>query len=457
MYQFSPSILRAYDIRGVVGKTLGEADARAVGQSVGTMIRRAGGRTVATGRDGRASSKGLQAALNKGLMAAGLTVLDTGLIHTPGLYFAVHHLDAGGGVMVTGSHNPPEFNGFKMMVGRATLHGEAIQVLGHMAAEGDWEEGTGTREEHSVLDAYIDRLCEELPGRAFNIAWDAGNGAAGPAVRALAARMPGRQKTLYTDVDGRFPNHHPDPTVESNLDDLKQAVTHYGMDAGFAFDGDGDRVGVVDENGRVVWADQMMALMAAPVLARLPGAPIIADVKSSQILFDEIARLGGKPVMRAAGHSLIKAAMEEMNAPMAGEMSAHIFFSDRFYGFDDGLYAALRLLNALEEARLSLAEAVDHLPKACNTPEIRFDCSDERKFDVVAEVAGRLALAGAEVNTRDGVRIRRGNGWWLLRASNTQPALVVRIEAADEAGLERLRGEVRDALAESGVEAPADL
>jgi phosphomannomutase len=455
-HSFDPTAIREYDIRGIVGRTLSAEDAYAVGRGFGTVVRRKGGRQVAAGYDGRLSSPELEAALVEGLRDCGLDVWRVGRGPTPMLYFGVRSLEADGGVMVTGSHNPPEYNGFKMMLGKGAFYGQAIREIGEIAAAGDYANGAkGAVEDRPRLSAYVDRLVQDYRGdRPLTVVWDAGNGAAGEAMAALAKRLPGRHLLLFSEIDGRFPNHHPDPTVPENLADLQARVAREKADLGIAFDGDGDRIGVVDGEGRILWGDQLLVLFARDVLAGKPGATVIADVKASQVLFDEIAKAGGQPLMWRTGHSLIKAKMAETGAPLAGEMSGHIFFADRYYGFDDALYAAVRLLGIVSRAKESLAAMRDALPKAVNTPELRFACSEERKFAVVEEVADRLRRAGAEMNDIDGVRVRTADGWWLLRASNTQDVLVARCEAPDERGLERLKGALAAELAASGIEPP---
>ena len=454
-YRFHPTLLREYDVRGIVGETLGPSDARALGRAFGTVVAGEGGRRLCVGYDGRLSSPELEAALVEGLVATGMTVERVGLGPTPMLYYAVHARDADGAVMVTGSHNPPAYNGFKMVLGKRAVYGEAIQRLGAIAAAGDFASGAGEAVERPVFDDYVARLVEGFRGgRALHVAWDPGNGAAGPAVRALTERLPGRHVILNDAIDGTFPNHHPDPTVLDNLVQLGDTVRDQGCDLGFAFDGDGDRIGVLDDRGRVLWGDQLVALLARDVLAERPGATIIADVKASQTLFDEIARLGGRPLMWKTGHSLIKSKMAEEGAPLAGEMSGHIFLADRYYGFDDALYVAVRVLEWAARSESSLAAFRDGLPQVVNTPEIRFDCPEERKFAIVDEVRSRLAAAGAEVIGIDGVRVATPDGWWLLRASNTQAVLVARCEARDEAGLARLKAQLADQLAASGLALP---
>jgi len=456
-HKFDPNILREYDIRGVVGREVHAADARAIGRSFGTMVRRNGGKRVALGYDGRLSSPELAAALTEGLTAAGIDVLSVGMVSTPMLYFSVYHLDTDAGLQITGSHNPPDYNGFKMMMGKKSFFGEDIQKLGAIAAKGDWEVGQGKVENKDVLAAYAERLLRDVkPGKKLKVAWDTGNGAVGVSIRSVVDKLPGEHFVLNETVDGHFPAHHPDPTVPKNLEQLMAEVKKRGCDLGIAFDGDGDRIGAIDGKGRVLWGDQLLVLWSRDVLKTHPGATIIADVKASQVLFDEIAKAGGNPMMFKTGHSLIKSKMAEIKSPMAGEMSGHIFFADTFYGFDDALYCGLRLLNIVATSKESLADMRDGLPQPINTPELRFDCADERKFGVVEEVKARLKKAGAKFSDIDGVRVSTKDGWWLLRASNTQPVLVARCEAADQAGLDRLMVELKAALSASGVTLPDD-
>ncbi|MEQ8228645.1 MAG: phosphomannomutase/phosphoglucomutase [Rhodospirillales bacterium] len=455
-HRFDPSILREYDIRGTVGTTLGADDFFAIGRAFGTVLARDGGKSAATGYDGRLSSPELEAALSQGLRAAGIDVVRVGRGPTPMLYFATHHLNTDAGLMVTGSHNPPEFNGVKMVKQGKSFFGADIRQLGEMAAAGDYAAGNGAETSEDILDAYVARLLQDVDGaKPLTIAWDAGNGAAGDALVKLVAGLPGRHVLLNEVIDGTFPAHHPDPTVEKNLAQLKDAVRAEACDLGIAFDGDGDRIGIIDGRGRVLWGDQLLAILARDVLAANPGATIIADVKTSQVFFDEITRMGGKPMMWKTGHSHIKSKMAEIGAPLAGEMSAHIFFKDRYYGYDDALYAAVRLLNVLNATGATLADLLDAMPKTVSTPEIRFDCADARKFTVVEEVRARLDQeTGIDVHGMDGVRVQSVDGWWLLRASNTQPVLVARCEAADEAGLARLKAALARQLEQSGLHAP---
>ncbi len=454
-HSFDPTILREYDIRGIYDKTLTVADARAVGRAFGTRVKRNGGKKVTVGRDGRLSSPMLGPALIDGLRACGLDVIDIGIVSTPMLYFSVYHFDTDGGVMITGSHNPGDYNGFKMMLGKKAFFGEDIKNLGVIAAGGDVESGQGGLVERPVLDAYVERVLRDYDGtKNLSVVWDIGNGVVGVNIAQVLAKLPGKHFVLNEKVDGTFPAHHPDPTVAENLAQLQEAVLAEKADLGIAFDGDGDRIGVIDNKGRILWGDQFLVFLARDVLKSRPGATIIADVKASQVLFDEVKKAGGVPVMWKTGHSLIKTKMAETHSPLAGEMSGHVFFADKFYGFDDALYAGIRLLGIVSRSSQTLAELRDGLPNAINTPELRFDVDEARKFKIVDEVKARLQKSGADVSTVDGVRVNTKDGWWLLRASNTQAVLVARAEAGDEAGLGRLKGELRAALAASGVALP---
>ncbi len=451
-HRFDPTSLREYDIRGIVGKTLGTADANAIGRGFATRVRRVGGTRVAVGYDGRTSSPELEAALVAGLTAGGVDVVRTGMGPTPQLYYAEAILEVDGGIQITGSHNPAEYNGFKMVLQHKPFFGADIQDLAKLAEEGDWEEGEGTVSEVDLVDDYVGRLLAGYAGGAYKIGWDAGNGASGPVIEKLTKLLPGEHHLLYTEVDGNFPNHHPDPTEEKNLADLKKLVAEKGLDFGLAFDGDGDRIGAIDGEGRVIWGDQLLSILAVPVLKELPGATIIADVKASQMLYDRIAELGGQPLMWKTGHSLIKTKMRETDSPLAGEMSGHIFFAHEYYGFDDAQYAAVRLIRAVHMIGKSMTEIRGAMPALVNTPEMRFQVDESRKFAVVEEVLTRLEAEGADVDRTDGARVNTPDGWWLLRASNTQDVLVARAEAKDEAALERLLAMIDAQLAASGLE-----
>ncbi len=384
-------------------------------------------------------------------------VLRVGRGPTPLLYFAATTLETDGAVMVTGSHNPPDYNGFKMMLGKAAFFGADIQTLGRLAAAGDVvAQAPGTDAAVDVSDAYVDRLVQDWDGgdRRLRVVWDCANGAAGEVLETLLKKLPGEHTVLNPVIDGRFPAHHPDPTIAKNQEQLIAAVKAAGADLGIGFDGDADRVGAVDDAGGMLLGDQLMVVLARDVLRTHPGATIIADVKASQVLYDEIAKAGGDPMMFKTGHSLIKAKMAEIRSPFAGEMSGHIFYADRWYGFDDALYVAVRLMGIVARMHTPLSTVVDALPKVVNTPELRFDCDDTRKFAVVMEVAARLRAAKAAVNDIDGVRVLTDDGWWLLRASNTQAVLVARAEARDEAGLDRLKAALTEQLEASGLDAP---
>lgn len=462
-HRFDPAILRDYDIRGAVGEGLDEADAHAVGRSFATVLKRAGGHRVVVGRDGRTSSPRLEAALVNGLRESGVDAVRIGLSATPMLYFAEASApDVQGGIQVTGSHNPANHNGFKMVLGGRPFFGDDIQRLGQIAAAGDWFDGKGREECRDVLAAYVDRLIAGLSGighdrlAAFRIGWDTGNGAAGPAVELLTQKLPGEHHLLFTSVDGTFPNHHPDPTVEANLADLKDLVAAKQLDFGVAFDGDADRIGVIDAKGQVIWGDQLIMIFARDLLARVPGATVIADVKASAVLFDLVSRLGGRPVMWKSGHSQIKSKMKETGALLAGEMSGHLFFGHEWFGFDDALYAAIQLMAASVRLDRSVTALHQELPQVVNTPELRFAAPEERKFAAIDEIAARLDAEGADFTALDGVRVTTADGWWLLRASNTQAALVARAESATAAGLQRLLGQIDEQLARSGLHRQAD-
>ncbi|MBC7907773.1 MAG: phosphomannomutase/phosphoglucomutase [Rhodospirillaceae bacterium] len=456
-HSFHPTILREYDIRGIVGETLFAQDAFAIGKAFGTRVKRAGGSIVCVGWDGRLSSPDLAAAVVDGVTSTGCSVRKVGRGPTPMLYYAAKVRDADGGIMITGSHNPPNHNGFKMVLGGKPFFGPDIKDLGRMAAEGDWVAGQGSAQDDPIAEEYTDRLLADYDGgeRALKVVWDCGNGAAGEIVQALTKRLPGTHTVLFGDIDGNFPNHHPDPTEPHNLRHLIDEVLLSHAHVGLAFDGDGDRIGIVDGEGRILYGDQILVILAEDLLKSRPGSTIIADVKASKVFFDEVARMGGHPLMGRTGHSLIKTQMAETGAPLAGEMSGHIFFADRYYGYDDALYAAIRLLGIIARwDRQTVAQRKDRLPHMVNTPEMRFDCAEERKFQVVAEVRQRLADSGAKVNAIDGVRVDTDDGWWLLRASNTQAVLVARCEAANSEGLKRLRATLEGQLTASGVALP---
>lgn len=456
---FDPSIFREYDIRGVVGETLSVSDAGALGRAFGTLVGRGGGTSVCVGHDGRLSSPALEAALVAGLRSAGIEVRRVGCGPTPMLYYATLTTHATAGVMVTGSHNPPSHNGFKMVLGNRSLTLPEMDELARIAATGDFlEREGGTVNDLAIAENYVARLARDADiGRELTVVWDAGNGATGDVMTALCRILPGEHVLLNAAIDGRFPAHHPDPSDPGNLEQLIAEVRRARADLGIAFDADGDRIGVVDGHGRILWGDQILMLLAQGVLAANPGALVLADVKSSQALFDHVAALGGRAEMCRTGHSTIKARMAESGALLAGEMSGHIFFADRYLGYDDALYAAVRLLSGIASWRdQTLAEWLNGLPRLLSTPELRIPCPGERRYAIVDEIRKRLIERGDEPVTIDGVRVTTEDGWWLLRASNTLGVLVARCESNSIPGLNRLYAALRQELALSGLDIPGN-
>lgn len=454
-HKFHASILREYDIRGIVGDTLFSVDAEVIGRAFGTLMTKNGDKTVAVGFDGRATSPDLEKALVKGLLSTGVDVIRVGMGPSPMLYFATYELATRNGIMITGSHNPPDHNGFKMILNSKPFYGQDIQAMGTRCSAGNFEIGAGNVSEHPLMDRYVARLLEDYQNPSdLTVVWDCGNGVTGEALRKVVKELPGRHVLLFDENDSNFPNHHPDPTVAENLQDLIKTVKGINADLGIAFDGDGDRIGVVDSRGNIIWGDQLLAILSREVLKEHPGASIIADVKASKALFDEIDNLGGKPVMWKTGHSLIKIKMAELSAPLSGEMSGHIFYNDHFYGYDDALYVGLRLLNLLGMSEKGLDDLFDALPKMINTPELRFPCADEEKFDAVEVIKRQLLESGAEFSDIDGVRVSVFGGWWLLRASNTQAVLVARCEAADDNTLEKVKADLERNLRQANISFP---
>lgn len=448
------SIFRAYDIRGIIGKTLFPQDAFAIGKAFASyvIVKKGKNPKIAVGYDGRHSSPELKENLIKGIISIGAEALDVGIGPTPMLYFAVRKHELSGGVMITGSHNPPEYNGFKFMCGKEALFGDDIQELGRIIEKGGFLRGDGKSGKLSVFTDFVDVLAAAYAGKKeLKIAWDAGNGAAGEVMQALTKKLPGKHILLNEKIDGNFPAHHPDPSEYKNLIQLIYAVKKEKCDIGIAFDGDGDRVGAVDNHGRMILNDHMMMMFAEDVLKTNPGATIIADVKASQSLFDRVEKLGGKPIIWKTGHSFIKQKMVETKAKFAGEMSGHIFFADRYYGYDDGIYAAVRLLNIIADSDKSSSGIIDDLPSAVNTPEMRIEVPEERKFVVIEEVKERLKKSGVRFSDIDGVRVMTADGWWVLRASNTQAALSARCEAKDESALTGIKNELEMQLKLSGI------
>ncbi|MBF0621483.1 MAG: phosphomannomutase/phosphoglucomutase [Magnetococcales bacterium] len=460
MSDINPYSFREYDIRGIAGKDLTESVVERLGLAFAAHVRSESGLQnpiVVTGRDGRASSPGLSKALGRGLSRGGAQVIHVGLGPTPQLYFANHHFDAHAGIMITGSHNPPDYNGLKMVRAYKPVFGAEIQAIKERIIAEDYADvdGGSTRTE-DILEIYLARLVEDYkPGRPVKAILDCGNGAAGVVAQKLLDRLENvTGEVLFGEVDGTFPNHHPDPTIPENLVDLKQRMKETNADVGIAFDGDGDRIGALDETGQIIWGDRLMILFSRAILAEKPGVAIIGDVKCSQQLFDAITEAGGESIMWKTGHSLVKAKMRESGAAMAGEMSGHLFFADRYYGFDDALYAAVRLVELLGAGENALSSRLADLPEIYSTPELRIECPDDKKFQVMARVVEGQRAAGSDLSDIDGVRVKIGTGWWLMRVSNTQPALVVRAESDSREQLHEIVDGVAKILDAEGVAFP---
>ncbi len=447
----SPYIFREYDIRGKVGEDLTEEVVKEIGKAYGTMVKRKGGKKVVCGRDGRVSSPMLQKAVIEGILSTGIDVINIGMCPTPVMYFSLFTLEENidGGIQVTGSHNPPEFNGLKICIGKETLFGPQIQEIRKMVEEEDFEKGTGKIEEKEVLEDYMNYVCENVKlERSLKVAVDPGNGVCALTAPEIFKRLGCEVECLFCEVDGNFPNHFPDPVVPDNLKLLKETVVSKGFDVGFGYDGDGDRIGVIDEKGNIIWGDQLLLIFAMDIIKKHKGAKIIGEVKCSRVLYETVAKLGGVPIMWKTGHSLIKNKMKEEKALLAGEMSGHIFFADRWFGFDDGVYASVRLAEILSRDEKPLSEYLKNIPKMYSTPEIRQECPDEIKFKVVAKLVERFKKEGLNVIDVDGARIEFKEGWALVRASNTQPVLVLRFEAETEEFLQKLQEKVYKALEE---------
>ena len=443
----NPTIFREYDIRGVAETDLHSEGITDLGQAVGTYVQNQTGRKqVNLARDCRLSSPRLRDAFCAGLKQSGCEVTDIGIVPTPLLYYSVLRLKAAAGIMITGSHNPREYNGFKIMVGESTIHGEDIQTLRHILETRALLTGGGSEREHDIVTPYVDEITSKFDfSRRVKLVFDGGNGVGGPVFARMVERLNVQARGLFLEMDGSFPNHDPDPTQPKNLSHLIQAVRAEPVDLGIAFDGDSDRIGAVDETGEVIYGDMLLLLYGREILTRKPGATVIGEVKCSQILYDQLRQAGGKPVMWKTGHSLIKAKMKETHAELAGEMSGHMFFADGYYGFDDALYAACRLIEIVSKSGEPLSAQLAGIPKMVSTPELRLDCPDETKFAVVAAVR-RHFQALYEVNDVDGARIKFAQGWGLLRASNTQPVLVMRFEAETEELLRKYQEEVEAAV-----------
>lgn len=455
--KINPHIYREYDIRGVVEKDLTPEIVRRLGMGFGTYMARLGKRSLVVGRDGRLSSNAFREALIEGLLSTGCDVVDIGVCPTPVYYFSLFHLDRDGGMMVTGSHNPPEFNGFKVSVGKSTIFGEEIQRLGRLVEAGDFVSGKGKLSEYAIIPAYQDYLKKNIRlSKGLKVVIDAGNGTGGVVAAPLLRDLGCEVEELYCDIDGRFPNHFPDPTIVENLKDLIKRVLKTGAEVGIGYDGDADRIGVVDDQGRIIWGDQLMILFSREILKEQKGATFVAEVKCSQTLFDDIEKHGGRPIMWKTGHSLIKEKMKEEKAALGGEMSGHIFFAHRYFGYDDAIYASCRLLELLSNTDKKLSSLLSDVPKTHITPEIRVPCPDDIKFKVVEKVREDLKGTYPIIDV-DGVRVKFDDGWGLLRASNTQPVLVLRFEALTEGRLLEIKslveGKVKKAIVELGGQA----
>jgi phosphomannomutase/phosphoglucomutase len=443
---FKPTIFREYDIRGAADVELLDDDVEQLGRAFGTYLQRHQGKRISLGRDTRLSSPRLRDALMRGLKASGCDVIDIGVVPTPVLYYSVFHLKTNGAVMITGSHNPSEFNGFKTVCGASTIHGAAIQEIRRMIDSGDLATGEGTESTADVVTPYVAEVSAQfLFPRRIRVVFDAGNGTGGPVMHRILERLNVDATEMFFEMDGRFPNHHPDPTVPENLQALVEKVRESKADLGIAFDGDTDRIGAVDDRGTIVWGDQLMIIYGREILTRKPGATFIGEVKCSQLMYDDLKARGGNPVMWKTGHSLIKAKMKETHAELAGEMSGHIFFADRWYGFDDALYSACRLMEIVADSGRPLSHLLADLPATVVTPEIRFECPDELKFAVVSQAIAVLR-ARHQTEDVDGVRVLFPHGWGLVRASNTQPVLVMRFEATTPELLQEYRREIEDVV-----------
>jgi phosphomannomutase/phosphoglucomutase len=447
-------IFREYDIRGITGTELTPDVARVVGRAFAALLQERGVKgSVAVGRDNRPSGDGLHDALIAGLIESGIAVVDIGVVPTPVAYWTQHNLDVVAGIQITGSHNPPEYNGFKLGIGKASIYGNDIQRIYQLAVAGIFPEGKGSRRDEAVIDRYIDDVVGRIGkiSRPLRIAVDAGNGVGGLVAPKLFAKLGVEVTCMFCESDGTFPNHHADPTVPENLEDLINEMYKGGYDFGVAFDGDADRIGVIQRNGDIIWGDYLLLLYARDVLARMKNAPIIFDVKCSQALPDAIQKAGGIPVMWKTGHSLIEEKMHEMHAPLAGEMSGHMYFDEGWYGFDDALYGAARLLKIVADSGRSLHELLADVPRFVSTPEIRVTCSDDKKFGIVSDAVKYFSAKYTTIDV-DGVRIQYPDGWGLIRASNTQPVIVLRFEARTRDQLDAIRAEIEGWLTQHGVQ-----
>jgi phosphomannomutase / phosphoglucomutase len=448
----NPNIFREYDIRGRVPKELNRETAYMLGQCFGAYYQSFGAKRISLGQDCRLSSPELQQGVMEGMMDTGIHVVEVGMVPTPLLYFSLHHSDVDGGIQITGSHNPPEYNGFKICLGKTTIYGEEIQKLRRIGERGSFPNGKGSVEATEVIQPYHEEILKRIRcGKVERkVVLDAGNGVAGLVAPELYDRMGIKVEKLFCEPDGRFPNHHPDPTLPQNLKHLIQKVSDTSADLGIAFDGDADRIGVVDRRGKIIWGDQLMIIFSRDLLKRHPGAKIIGEVKCSQVLYDDIRKNGGVPIMWKTGHSLIKGKMKEEGALLAGEMSGHLFFGERYFGYDDAIYAGARLLEILTTENKELEELLAGVPTLVSTPEIRMDCPDDRKFQIVADLASEFKKEYQVIDV-DGARVVFNGGWGLIRASNTQPVLVLRFEAQDQKTLQEIQKIFMDKLAKKGL------
>jgi len=436
----NPNIFREYDIRGVAERDLTDDVAACIGRAFGSYAHSREKKNIVLSRDCRLSSPRLHKALLDALLSTGQNVVDIGVCPTPVFYFSLFHLDKEGGVQITGSHNPPDQNGFKVCIGKSTIFGEEIQKIGKMCQKGEFAEGSGNLEDYDIVPAYHKFVIDNIElGKPLRVVVDSGNGTAGPVAPDLLRALGCEVEEMYCEMDGSFPNHHPDPTIPKNLEELIGRVTEGGYDCGIAYDGDADRLGIIDDKGNILWGDQLLILFAREILQRKPGSVVISEVKSSKALFDDIAKHGGKPVMWKTGHSLIKEKMKETEAAVAGEMSGHIFFADRYFGYDDAIYSSCRLIEILSKSERPLSEMLDDVPKMYSTPEIRMECPEEIKFKAVEELTSYFKKENYDVVDVDGARVTFEDGWGLVRASNTQPVLVLRFEATTEKRRDEIR------------------
>ncbi|MGE4518888.1 MAG: phosphomannomutase/phosphoglucomutase [Desulfobacteraceae bacterium] len=442
----NPEIFREYDIRGIAGKDMDDNDVYNIGRALGSYIKRNSGKKICLSRDCRTTSDNYGKIVSKALTDAGCDVLDIGITTTPMLYYSIHRLYADGGIMITASHNPPEYNGFKVNIGTDSLHGQDLQKIKNMILENDYESGSGTEENISITESYFDFIVNDITlNKKLRVGVDAGNGTAGPFAVEVLKRLGCEVYDIYCDMDGTFPNHEADPTVEKNLEDLKKLVKENSLDIGIGFDGDGDRLGIIDSSGNIIYGDQMMIIFAREVLENNPEAVFISEVKCSFTMYEDIEKNGGKAVMWKTGHSKIKKKMKETNALLAGEMSGHIFFADRYFGHDDGIYAACRMLEIMDKTGKSPSQLIDDVPKTFSTPEIRMECPEDKKPSIVSEMTEIFKRTNKVIDI-DGARILYDDGWGLIRSSNTQPVLVLRFESYTEDGLLRIKNEIESEL-----------